>query len=58
MEILTYSLWFTLIWWCVFFRVFTKEEKNNQRSTGALGFHLIMFYVPLGAILLEYLIVR
>lgn len=71
MEILTYSLWFTLVWWilCIFANLIVRMEYWNRQenkhrsdkkilplSLTVVVYDLVM--IPLVAILLEYLIVR
>jgi len=52
MEILNYSLWFTLVCWAVVTYVWWETEPDIT------GLSFISLFFPAFAILLEYLIVR
>ena len=54
MEMLNYSLWFTLIWWVFNTYYIFKEVKEETLSEFAISYSRF----PAIAILLEYLIVR
>ena len=59
MEMLTYSLWFTLVWWITSTVLITY--KMVERTDGSItwyGFVNDIIVLPAIAILLEYLIVR
>ena len=55
MEMLTYSLWFTLVWW-VLSVISTTNYGGNRIYYKDIIPHLVA--IPSIAILLEYLIVR
>lgn len=59
MEMLNYSLWFTLAWWVFVIIVLYKVQEDNPNST--IENNVIFtgyILIPAIAILLEYLIVR
>lgn len=69
MEHLTYSLWFTLVWWTALVAlvltidwIAPNEAKRKQREHvvkhGTISDTYFFIYIPAIAILLEYLIMR
>ena len=69
MEMLNYSLWFTLIWWTTIVGIVIvsyyitpnhiKEKSiENAKRYGTISDIYFIVYIPSIAILLEYLIVR
>jgi len=55
MEILNYSLWFTLVWW-VFVVYVTEITKATNRDDFKIALEALL--VPNIVMLLEYLLVR
>lgn len=55
MEMLTYSLWFTLIWWCATLICTTRLGDNTIEFNEIIP-HFVT--LPSIAMLVEYLIVR
>ena len=63
MEHLTYSIWFTLMWWLIIFSslVEVNQKNSEDRKPEATNLEMAygaMIFIPAIAILLEYLIVR
>lgn len=64
MEMLNYSLWFTLVWWCfslfVLYAIQDEMRRRGFKNVEVANDSIITMYiiVPAIAILLEYLIVR
>lgn len=54
MEVLNYSLWFTLVWWVfILYALISRKTKPTVK-----GLFITMIIIPMPAILLEYLIMR
>jgi len=60
MEILTYSLWFTLFWWviCVYSVGWNTSNIKTMQSSNYFRLLLLSIFIPAISMLLEYLIVR
>lgn len=55
MEMLNYSLWFTLLWWII---VLISSLGNIENGTNLKKTFIPVIFIPAIAMLLEYLIVR
>jgi len=60
MEILTYSLWFTLIWWVlvIISLGWTDKETEIMESKHYIRMLILSTITPAFTILFEYLLVR
>lgn len=59
MEMLTYSLWFTLVWWWISIILTHRLSKEHDGAVNGNDILLVLFVIiPSIAILLEYLMVR
>jgi len=56
MEVLNYSLWFTLVWWV--FVLYAMISNIKRVKPTPKGLFITMIVIPAPVIFLEYLIMR